>query len=84
MNDTTFVTSETDFAAYLIVSGMNLIHIQYEPRSNGRKRGLFVFEGDERIEDFKNQFEAGQISINLQDYKKTRIDLLDRIMQEKP
>lgn len=79
-----FVTSETDLAVYLILSGLNLLEIQYEPRSNGRKRGIFVFQGNEKITDFKNLYESGQASINMADWKKTKSDLLDRLMKELP
>jgi len=79
-----FVTSETDLAVYLILSGINLLEIQYEPRSNGRKRGIFVFQADNKIPDFKNLYESGQASINMADWKKTKSDLLDRLMKELP
>jgi len=79
-----FVTSETDLAVYLILSGLNLLEIQYEPRSNGRKRGIFVFQADNKIPDFKNLYESGQASINMADWKKTKSDLLDRLMKELP
>jgi hypothetical protein len=81
-----FVTSETDLAVYLILSGINLLEIQYEPRStsNGRKRGIFVFQANDKIPDFKNLYESGQASINMADWKKTKSDLLDRLMKELP
>ena len=79
-----FVTSETDLAVYLILSGLNLLEIQYEPRSNGRKRGIFVFQADNKIPDFKNLYESEQASINMADWKKTKSDLLDRLMKELP
>jgi hypothetical protein len=79
-----FVTSETDLAVYLILSGLNLLEIQYEPRSNGRKRGIFVFQGNEKIPDLKNLYEAGQASINMADWKTTKSALLDRLMKELP
>ena len=49
MNQIPFATSETDLAVYLIQSGFNLLGIQYEPRSNGRKRGIFIFEGHQLL-----------------------------------
>ena len=81
MNDIPFVTTETDLAAYLIQSGYKLLVIQYEPRANGRQRGIFVFKADDKITDFKNLFESGQASINLADYRTIKNDLLDRVMQ---
>ena len=79
-----FVTSETDLAVYLILSGLNLLEIQYEPRSNGRKRGIFVFQGNDKISDLKNLYESGQASINMADWKITKSALLDRLMKELP
>ena len=79
-----FVTSETDLAVYLILSGLNLLEIQYEPRSNGRKRGIFVFQPDPRLQDLKNLFESGQASINYSDFKQKKSDLMDRLMKELP
>jgi hypothetical protein len=79
-----FVTSETDLAVYLILSGLNLLEIQYEPRSNGRKRGIFVFQGNDKISDLKNLYESGQAFINMADWKTTKSALLDRLMKELP
>lgn len=84
MNEIPFITSETDLAVYLIQSGFTLLGIQYEPRSNGKKRGFFIFEGDAKIEEYKNLFESGQASINLADFKETKSSLLDRVMKGLP
>ena len=84
MNEIPFITSETDLAVYLIQSGFTLLGIQYEPRSNGKQRGFFIFNGDEKIEEFKNLFESGQASINLANFKETKSNLLDRIMRGLP
>ena len=87
MNQIPFATSETDLAVYLIQSGFNLLGIQYEPRSNGRKRGIFIFEGHPKIDEYKGLFESGQAVINLADLDKRneiKSSLLDRIMQELP
>ena len=79
-----FVTSETDLAVYLILSGLNLLEIQYEPRSNGRKRGIFVFQANDKTLDLKNLYDSGQASINMVDWKNTKSALLDRLMKELP
>jgi|GEM_PF-6423792 hypothetical protein len=81
-------TSETDFAVYLIQADFKLLGINYEPRSNGnRKRGIFVFKYDPRIDEYKQLFQKGQAAVNLADmesFKKIKSDLLDRIMRELP
>ena len=84
MNEIPLVTSETDLAVFLILSGLTLLEIQYEPRSNGRKRGIFVFQPDPRLLDLKNLFESGQASINYADFKQKKSDLMDRLMKELP
>ena len=87
MNEIPFTTSETDFAVYLIQSGFNLLGINYEPRSNGRQRGIFVFSPDAKIEEYKNLFQSGQAAVNLSDlgkFKEIKSGLLDRIMRGLP
>lgn len=84
MTEIPFVTSETDLAVYLILSGINLLEIQYEPRQNGKKRGIFVFEYDPKIEECRHLYESGQASINMADFKQTKSKLFDRLMQELP
>ena len=84
MNEIPLVTSETDLAVYFILSGLTLMEIQYEPRSNGRKRGIFIFKPDPRTQDLKNLFDSGQASINFADFKQTKSDLMDRLMKELP
>lgn len=82
-----FTTSETDFAVYLIQSGFILLGINYEPRSDGRQRGIFVFSPDSRIGDYYTKFKNQQISLNLNDlesFNKIKSDLLDRIMRGLP
>ena len=79
-----FVTSETDLAVYLILSGLILLEIQYEPRSNNRKRGIFVFQANAKTLDLKNLYDSGQASINMVDWKNTKSALLDRLMKELP
>ena len=79
-----FVTSETDLAVYLILSGLTLLEIQYEPRSNNRKRGIFVFQASDKTLDLKNLYDSGQASINMVDWKTTKSALLDRLMKELP
>lgn len=79
-----FVTSETDLAVYLIQSGFDLLKIQYEPRQNGRQRGIFIFEYSDKIEEYKQLFDSGQASINLNDFKNIKARLLDRIMNGLP
>ena len=80
MSQIPFVTSETDLAAYLIISGFELIKIQYEPRSNGRQRGIFIFENSEKLTDIRNLFDSHQASMNLAEFTKTKNNLLDRVM----
>jgi Domain of unknown function (DUF5659) len=87
MTDIPFTTSETDFAVYLILAGFILLGINYEPRSNDRLRGIFVFSPDSRIKDYYTQFKNRQISLNLSDlenFNKIKSDLLDRIMRGLP
>jgi hypothetical protein len=84
MSEIPFVTSETDLASYLLLSGFKLIVIQYEPRQNGKQRGLFFFEADERLDEFKNLFESGQASVNVADFKETKMGLLDRVLKGLP
>ena len=84
MNEIPFVTSETDLAVYFILEGLTLLEIQYEPRSNGRKRGIFVFQPNHKTEELKNLYESGQASINMAGWKQTKSDLLDRLMKELP
>ena len=79
-----FVTSETDLAVYLILSGLILLEIQYEPRSNNRKRGIFVFQANDKTLDLNNLYDSGQASINMVDWKNTKSALLDRLMKELP
>ena len=87
MGELPFTTSETDFAVYLIQSGFTLLGINYEPRSNGRKRGIFIFSPDSRIEELSQQFLSGKVSVNLNDldsFKIIKSGLLDRIMRGLP
>ena len=87
MSEIPFVTSETDLAVYLVQSGFTLLGIQYEPRSNGKKRGIFIFSSNPKIEDYKNLFTSRQASINISDleeFRKIKSGLLDRVMQELP
>jgi hypothetical protein len=87
MTELPFTTSETDFAVYLIQSGFILLGINYEPRSNGRQRGIFVFSPDSHIGEYYTQFKNRQISLNLSDldnFNKIKSDLLDRIMRGLP
>jgi hypothetical protein len=90
MNELPFVTSETDLAVYLILLGFDKPRIQYEPRQNGRKRGIFIFSRihptnpDYDIDDFKNKYESGQAIMNISDFKEEKTLLMDRLMQEKP
>jgi c-di-GMP-related signal transduction protein len=85
MNDIPFITSETELATYLILSGFKLLKIQYEPRTNGgRLRGFYIFQADERIEKYKTTFDKDEAVINLTDFKETKASLLDRIMNGLP
>jgi Domain of unknown function (DUF5659) len=87
VTDLPFTTSETDFAVYLIQSGFILLGINYEPRSNGRQRGIFIFSHDSHIEEYLIRFRNNQVSINLNDlekFKEIKSGLLDRIMQGLP
>ena len=87
MNEIPFATSETDLAVYLIKSGFILLGIQYEPRYNGRQRGIFIFQADSKIVDAKELFESGQAQINLSEIdalKEIKSGLLDRLMRGLP
>jgi hypothetical protein len=84
MNDIPFVTTETSLAAYLIISGFTLLKIQYEPRSNGKQRGIFIFQNAPDIEGFKDRFENGQPSYNYPKFNEVKSGLLDRIMKGLP
>lgn len=84
MSELPVVTSETDLAVYLILSGFNLIEIQYEPRQNGKLRGFFIFERKDGVDEFINLFSKGQASINIQKFKEKKSELLDRIMNGLP
>ena len=87
MNDIPFATSETDLAVYLIKSGFILLGIQYEPRFNGRQRGIFIFAANPKIPEARELFESGQAQINLVDldaYKEIKSGLLDRVMRGLP
>ena len=84
MAEIPFVTSETDLAAFLVLSGINLIGIQYEPRNSGKMRGLFVFTPDNKIDDLRELFKSDNLSMNFPKFKQIREDLLDRIMGELP
>ena len=91
MNETPFVTTATDLAVYLVLSGFNLIEIQYdEPLLNGKRRGIFIFstrhpdKPDSYIEDFKNKFANHQAPVDPTDFKETKVKLMDRLMKELP
>ena len=87
MTELPFTTSETDFAVYLIHSGFILLGINYEPRSDGRQRGIFVFNHDPHIEEYRILFKNNQASVNYNDIdklKKIKSNLLDRIMRGLP
>lgn len=81
-----FVTTDTSLSAYLILQGFFLLEIQYEPRSNGKQRGIFIFKRkpDIDIDEYKDLFESGQASINVVDYNRTKQELLDRVMRGLP
>ena len=85
MSQVPFITSETNTAVYLILKGYTLLGIQYEPRPNGRKRGFFIFSGDELIKATADSFEKNEsVSVNFVDFENKKSELLDRIRQELP
>ena len=87
MPELPITTSETDFAVHLIQSGFTLLGINYEPRSNGRKRGIFVFAYDSRIKELQTLYENNKITVKLCDmdaFKEIKSGLLDRVMNGRP
>lgn len=79
-----YITSNTNLAAFLVLQGFHLHTIQYEPQTNGKQRGFYIFEPSDELTDAAHLFESGQASVNLADFEKTKTSLLDRVMQGRP
>lgn len=75
-----FITSETNVASYLVLKGYKLLGIQYEPRQNGKRRGFFIFEASDKIDEDVKTFESGDVTVNFTEYENIKSGLLDRIM----
>jgi hypothetical protein len=85
MSQVPYITPETNTATYLVLKGYKLLGIQYEPRPNGKKRGFFIFSGDDHIKETSDSFEKGEsVSVNFVEFENKKSELLDRIKQELP
>lgn len=84
MVDNSFLTPDTQLAAFLISENFPLLEISYEPRYNGKQRGIFVFAESPRLTEKVNQFNSGTALINLALYEHAKSSLLDRVVRGLP
>ena len=83
-NVSTFLTPDTQLAAYLISENFPLLEISYEPRYNNRQRGIFVFTESPPLTEKVNAFNSGKATINLALYEHAKSSLLDRVVRGLP
>ena len=84
MTDTTYQTTDTPQASYLIQLGFILSEIQYETKPNSRRQATFVFSHSPELQDSVNLYNQGKAVINLALYEHIKAGLLDRIMRGLP
>lgn len=83
--DSEYRTTETPLAAYLIQEGFNLLIIEYEPPSKGKRRATFVFENNTiKLREHVSVYNRGEAMINLALYEHAKSSLIDRIMRFLP
>jgi hypothetical protein len=84
VNHNHFLTPDTQLAAYLVSENFPLLGIQYEPRFNGKQRGIFIFNESPSLTDRVNAFNSGKATINLALYEHAKASLLDRVVRGLP
>jgi hypothetical protein len=85
LNNGNYSTTETSLATYLIQEGFVLSEIQYETKTNGKKRAIFIFEHSPHIvKQAEDIYYRGDATINLLKYEHIRSNLLDRVKRELP
>ncbi len=80
-----FLTTETPLAAYLILEGFNLLHIDYDaPRANGKQKATFVFKDSPELQNLVNIYSRGDATANIARFEHAKSSLIDRIMRGLP
>ena len=72
-------TNNTPLAAYLIASGFELLHIEYEERV-----AFFVFtDSNGRLERHITNYQTGKAKVSVVAYEAARRELLSRIKERR-
>ena len=72
-------TNNTPLAAYLIASGFELLHVEYEERV-----AFFVFaNSNEQLEQRVSDYQTGKARVSVIAYETARRELLSRIKERR-
>ena len=79
INDDVFCTSDTPLAAFLISSGIPLLHIDF----NG-SRAIFNFNRDDALSQLVAQFRSAGATGNIVAYEQARRELIRQVKRTTP